>query len=235
MKKRYQVFLLLVFGVLFAVFAFNPPEESDQWAAWVQAWGSLVAIGAAIWVAKDQHDKAEKRRVDDFNDEVRSFLAGIREELKVTWKVYMVQVGFAVKATEQGQVVDWIWPVPDSPFKVYAATVGSIGRVHEDELRNAIVSTYIVANGLLLTWQMHNAMKSARDSVPQKIYQAEGYRENSNWTALNSELATYSAQLKKHQLEASKRIKKTVRLIDGFLGRTAQSVNGAGADVPKGC
>lgn len=219
MKKRYQVLLLLAFGVLFAVFAANRPAKSDEWASWVQAWGSLIAIAVAIWVAKDQHDKAERRRDGDAKDEVRNFLAGVREELDATWNVYMVQVGLAVKATELGDVVEWTWPVPDNPFKVYAATVGTLGRVPEDEIRKAIVSTYIVANGLLLTWQMHNALKSVRDGVSPNVYDSTGFRPNHNWTKLHKELATYSAQLKAHQIEASIRIKATVALIDKFLER----------------
>ncbi|WP_063580976.1 hypothetical protein [Achromobacter ruhlandii] len=221
MKKRYQVGLLFVFGVLLAVFASNPPEKSEQWASWVQAWGSLVAIGVAIWVPKDQYDKAAQLRAKDAKDEVRNFLAGVREELLVTWEVYMRQVGQAVEETGPDEAVEWTWPVPDNPFKVYAATVGMIGRVPEDQLRNAVMSTYIVASGFLLTWEMHNGLRAARDSVPKVTVAPEGYRANDVWMERHLALSTYSKQLRKHQEEASRRIGETVRQIDGFLKQAA--------------
>lgn len=208
-------------GVAFQGWPAWPDAEGQTWAAWVQAVGSVAAILAAIWVAKDQHDKAEKRRADDATDQVRNFLAGVREELLVTWEVYMRQVGQAVKDTTPDEAVEWTWPVPDNPFKVYAATVGVIGRVPEDQLRNTVMSTYIVASGFLLTWKMHNGLREARDSVPKVIVAPEGYRANDAWMERHLVLSRYSKQLRKHQEEAARRIGETVRQIDGFLKQAA--------------
>lgn len=208
-------------GVAFQGWPAWPQAEGQTWAAWVQAIGSVVAILAAIWVAKDQHDKAERRRADDAKNEVRNFLFGIREELHINWVVYMQTVGDAVLACKAGTAVDLTWPVPQNPFKVYASTVGLIGRVPDDVIRKNIVATYVVAGGLLLTWEMHNNMRAERDAEAELIEEMDGARPNGNWVSLNRDLTRYSKQLVKHQNEAAAMINITVALIDSYLKKAS--------------
>lgn len=217
MNKGYQVALLLAFGALFAAFAFNPPKSSGDWASWVQAWGSIAAICAAIWVAVDQHARTTQRQTEASRDEVRNFLSGIREELHVNWLVYMQTVGEYVRTIPPGEVVDATWPVPDNPFKVYASTVALIGHVPDDEIRKNIIATYVVAGGLLLTWEMHNSMRAARDAIAPGLHGAGGLESHVAWLAHQKSLKRYSQQLIKHQGEATAMINITVGLIDTYL------------------
>lgn len=196
-----------------------PAWPNADWAAWVQAVGSIAAILVAVWVANDQHAKAEKRIEKAERDEVRNFLAGIREELHTNWLVYMFNVGGAVEDTKPGAAVEWTWPVPDNPFKVYGATVCMLGRIPEDELREAIVATYIITGGLLLTWKMHNSLRAARDREPEAVGDKFGAEPNAKWHTRHNQLVAYSAQLKRHQSNASVLIASTVSRIDSYLKR----------------
>jgi len=218
MKKGYQVALLLAFGGLFAAFAFNPPKQSADWASWVQAWGSIAAICAAIWVAHDQHEKSETRHARAEKDEVRNFLSGVREELQVNWAVYMQQVGVHVNEFRKGEAIELTWPVPDNPFKVYAATVHVIGRLPDANLRKSIIVTYVVAGGLLHTWRMHNELRSRRDLEKKTILVIGGERESLAWVELNAALTEYSDQLFEHQAKAAWMIELTIEEIDAYLG-----------------
>ncbi|MCU6618546.1 hypothetical protein OCO52_18820 [Achromobacter mucicolens] len=223
MKKGYQVALLLAFGALFAAFAFNPPKTSGDWASWVQAWGSIAAICAAIWIASDQHAKVREQQESDRHDDVRNFLSGIREELHINWVVYMQTVGKAVLASKDGAAVDVTWPVPENPFKVYASTVGLIGQVPDDQIRKQIVATYVVAGGLLLTWKMHNTMRAARDAEAELVEDMNGARPNGTWVVLQRDLTRYSQQLRKHQNDAEAMISVAVAQIDTYLKRLPSS------------
>ncbi|WMD20884.1 hypothetical protein RAS12_00505 [Achromobacter seleniivolatilans] len=223
MKKGYQVALLLAFGALFAAFAFNPPKTSGDWASWVQAWGSIAAICAAIWIAYDQHAKVREQQASARHDEVRNFLFGIREELHINWVVYMQTVGDAVQAVKDNAAVDVTWPVPENPFKVYASTVGLIGRVPDDLIRKQIVATYVVAGGLMLTWKMHNTMRAARDAEAELVEEMDGTRPNGTWVVLQRDLTRYSQQLRKHQNEAEAMIGIAVDLIDTYLKKNPAS------------
>jgi hypothetical protein len=223
MNKGYQVALLLAFGALFAAFAFNPPKTSGDWASWVQAWGSIAAICAAIWIAFDQHAKVREQQEQARRDEVRNFLSGIREELHINWVVYMQTVGNTVLDVKAGAAVDITWPVPENPFKVYASTVGLIGRVPDDEIRKQIVATYVVAGGLLLTWEMHNTMREARDAEAELVEQMNGARPNGTWVLLQRNLTRYSQQLILHQNSAATMISIAVAQIDAYLKKNPSS------------
>lgn len=67
MKKKYEVALLLLFGCLVAAFAFNLPNESAEWAAWVQAFGSIAAIIGAVGIAAHQA-KENRKQLDALED-----------------------------------------------------------------------------------------------------------------------------------------------------------------------
>ena len=55
-----------VLGFMGGAFASHFPGLSSDWAAWVQAGGSLVAIAIAIWIParERERDRAEKRNAD---------------------------------------------------------------------------------------------------------------------------------------------------------------------------
>jgi hypothetical protein len=79
---RWQI-PLLVTGVIFCVGAYcsYPADTSEAVAAWVQGLGSLLAIGAAVWIyAKQYHDK----RTDELA-ETRAFVQSIHTELSPLW------------------------------------------------------------------------------------------------------------------------------------------------------
>lgn len=224
MKKGYQVALLLAFGALFAAFAFNRPKDSGDWASWVQAWGSIAAICAAVWVAFDQHQKSERRAAAAAEDEVNNFLSGVREELNVSWMVYMSQAGGALAKTKAGELVDFWWPAPAEPFKVYSATVGVIGRVRNDEIRQQIISTYVVVGGLLLTWATHNRLLSEFNDADEALRHPSGDAALEKLRAervlkMLSILLGYSDQLRTHHSEAVSLIESTVGAIDRHFGR----------------
>lgn len=197
-----------------------PTAEGQTWAAWVQAVGSVLAILAAIWVAYDQHEKSDRRQARAERDEVRNFLSGVREELEVNWNVYMEQVGQHVIASPPERAIELTWPVPDNPFKVYAATAGSIGRLPDPAIRKSIIVTYVVAGGLLHTWRMHNELRDRRDSEEKIVRKDMGQRRANDWMALEGMLREYSRQLAKHQDKAGSKIKETIAQIDAYLAST---------------
>ena len=52
----------LVCGWAFAMYLLHPPVDAAGASGWVQAVGSISAIGAAIWIASEQHRREVTRR-----------------------------------------------------------------------------------------------------------------------------------------------------------------------------
>ncbi|MFD4838488.1 hypothetical protein ACFWP0_13355 [Achromobacter sp. NPDC058515] len=193
------------------------PEAGGQaWAAWVQAIGSVAAICVAIWVAHDQHAKAERRHREIQDGEVRNFLAGLRVELDVLWSEYMVQVGDDLNSTPKGQIAYMRWPAPEQPFKVYGATVGLIGRVGDDSLRKSIIMTYAVAGGLMQTWQTHNRMLEEFVEAKKNTSREEAASSQAI-SGRRASLVAYGEKLRAHQDNASRLIGATIKAIDAHL------------------
>jgi hypothetical protein len=95
---RWQI-PLLVTGVIFCVGAYcrYPADTSEAVAAWVQGLGSLLAIGAAVWIyAKQYHDK----RTDELA-ETRAFVQSIHTELSPLWNDWNLNFKVALEASRE--------------------------------------------------------------------------------------------------------------------------------------
>ncbi|MCL6692279.1 hypothetical protein M8R19_26680 [Pseudomonas sp. R3.Fl] len=67
--------LLSPLAVIAAVWVWSLPWESNNAPGWVQAIGSVLAIGAAIWIAERTHNR----------DRTRSERSALLEEVRVAW------------------------------------------------------------------------------------------------------------------------------------------------------
>lgn len=151
-------------GVLFAVVAvvmivskigsYFALNKSD-WAAWVQAIGSVAAILAAVWVSHDQHEKALQREEYKEQQEARNILLSLRDEIAVMAEGFSANVGTYLDDSKTGEVFGYDWHPADRPFVVYDACAGQIGKIANDELRRNVIRTYAQARGLLLSLKMN--------------------------------------------------------------------------------
>ncbi len=158
MHKGYQVLLALLF-LAFCTVLFNFwPRNSEQWASWVQAVGSVAAIVAAIWIASEQHRTAEKREADQRAAANRNYLCATRAELSALWNMYILRVGDQLQAHDTSTLLDIIWPIDHDPFVVYNSNAKMLAEIDDDELRNLMIRTYAQGRGLISTWRMHNSL-----------------------------------------------------------------------------
>ncbi|WP_129587768.1 hypothetical protein [Herbaspirillum robiniae] len=54
MQLRWKILCAFVGAAMAAAFALHPPLNSQDYAAWIQAIGSLAALGGVIWTVKTQ-------------------------------------------------------------------------------------------------------------------------------------------------------------------------------------
>lgn len=65
-------------------FALHYPEKSEEWAAWMQAFGSVAAIAGAGWIARVQLRETAKREADLRAEQLRA-IATLVDQLFVTF------------------------------------------------------------------------------------------------------------------------------------------------------
>ena len=149
-----------------------PPSNSADWATWVQAFGSLAAIGIAIWVSRSQSQQAlelerSRKRDEDAKEaaETRAFVQAVRDEVITLWAGYNDQIGPALRKIAEGYSFDFIYPAFTDAFTIYNGASSRVGKIPNDELRRIIVELYALAKGLVYSFQLNNKMLSDRQQL----------------------------------------------------------------------
>lgn len=127
-------------------------------AAVVQAVGSVVAIGAAIYIdqgtTRRQRFEAEAAEANLIN----GYLGAIEAEIDVLWQRYCRRLRSSLEALPEGAIFDVEWPVRHDYFTVYSANAHLLGRVPDACVRKLIVETYTSARGMLDSLSLNTEM-----------------------------------------------------------------------------
>jgi hypothetical protein len=114
-------------------------------AAWVQAIGSIAAIGGAAWLAQGQ---VRQSRIDDM-EETRAFIQGVVVELTVVWNDYTSTLGQRLRNTADGEILLLQAGPRNRVFVIYPNNSARLGKVKDAELRRLIVDVYTRAENIL--------------------------------------------------------------------------------------
>lgn len=132
--------------------------SSAEWAAWVQAVGSVIAIFVAIGVSYWQHRAQERRDRRREAQDVENMLDSIHDEIEILWSGFNQKIGEMLLQSKPGVPFAVTWPGPVRPFVIYEGHNDKIGMVQDAEVRRAIIVTYARADGLLQSFRMNNAL-----------------------------------------------------------------------------
>jgi hypothetical protein len=151
-------FGVLAGGWLLAAFFKYPAADSGHVASWAQAFGSIAAVVAAFLVADRQHKNQllmeEKRSLDQEHRMLLSF----RSELESLTAAIRTRMDEAIATSEPDKAVLVRYPVQEDPFAVYRGMVQNLGFIQDHQLRNAIITTYARARGLIQTFRYNNQL-----------------------------------------------------------------------------
>jgi hypothetical protein len=131
---------------------------ASDWAAWVQAVGSVTTIGLGVWVfyaqQKGDEDRTEKREAA----EVKALLRSLRAEIDVVVSLFEKRNGKLLRDSKPGEIFSYIIPVQDRPFIVYENCVAHIGKIPNDGLRQQIIVAYGKAQGFVASIRFNNGL-----------------------------------------------------------------------------
>lgn len=149
---RWVVYFLLGLIFLFAVHQITAAlfrahnwkgMEASDWASWIQAIFSVLAIVAAIWVMHWQHEKAlmlinlehqrsVTREEEAQRSETKNVLLALRSELGLFPQVIRQRI------TNPAQ----IWPAVNLVTPIYDGLAAKLGLVEDDQLRRAVIGAH---------------------------------------------------------------------------------------------
>ncbi|RFU46978.1 hypothetical protein [Paraburkholderia sp. DHOC27] len=150
----WQIPIAVLAGVMCASAYLHHPEAApDVVAAWVQGVGSLVAIGAAVWIyAKQYQDK----KVDDESETI-AFVQAMRVEIQVIWEEYQ-GIRAALLATPANGFYSSVVPLSTDSLIVYSRTPERVGKIDDEALRALVVRMYTGLRGHLNSLRQNNAL-----------------------------------------------------------------------------
>jgi hypothetical protein len=211
-------------------------------ADWVQLFGTIASASLAVGGAligvnlgnknarKIQQEEADHQLERDRQTEavrLNAMLQALREELSVSWNIYVVQVGQSVEnAANDKQKPLPFWPCYGDYFVVFKANAANLGMIKTDDLRKALVATYIFAEGHIETYQTFNRFLAdhhhANPSLPSNVEKAL------------AALLDYHPRLLKSHNALKGLVKECCRLLDAELQSSPTSLYLINADVPEG-
>jgi hypothetical protein len=127
---------------------------------WSAIIASMITAICSFYIMKWQVKQNEK------SSEI-AILRAIATELKTLNTMYIEKLSpFLVKVPErQPQTVDMLWPGGHHYFQVYTKHTTSLGAITDNELREKVIETYIVAMGLVDSLKLNSEMLHERNRL----------------------------------------------------------------------
>jgi hypothetical protein len=200
--------LFLVVAIFAGVLYLHFPKPAD-WPAWVQAVGSVIGIGIAIYVPNRQIKIAREQDLA----ETRAFVQAIREELGTLWLGYSTNLRPHLHAVKEKDFLRLSFPMSTEAFTIYNGSSSRVGKVSDAELRRLIVAVYANAKGLIFSYQMNNKMLVDLDSIESLYSGSLDARLSAKW----QHLVDYAIGLKQLDCQFGKNIEAFFASADSWL------------------
>lgn len=100
--------------------------------------GGLFTLYATNKVIRESNEKENRQE----EKEVQNLLEALRVEIGTLWTFHMRRVGALIENLQDGQALEFYYPLTQDYFTVYNTNASRIGQVKQDELRDAIVVCY---------------------------------------------------------------------------------------------
>ena len=154
---------------------------------------------------------------------VHGVVLGIRAEISTCWDFYQQQFGTTIEALPDGEPFDYIYGLYQSYFHVYESNASLFGQIPDDDLRQAIVTTYLRTYGLIDTHLYNNELIRRRDALEALGDQTGNANLNVQINAAYANLRKNATAVKENYLEMKRLVPDLLKRIDKFVSRPQQS------------
>ncbi|REE21197.1 hypothetical protein B0G71_4349 [Paraburkholderia sp. BL27I4N3] len=200
----------LIIIILIAAFNAKPMTSAADIAAWVQGVGSLLAIGAAVWIYARQY---QDKKADDEATTV-AFVQAMRAEVNVFWTVYCRDVQPHLTDMFKHHFEEHA-PLHVDQLMIYRAAPAAIGKVDDRELRDLAVKVHAVAFAMISGFELNTVM--LRDLLPLEPFYHHNGKEFMIVDERRKELSNHRQRLKAHDRELSEVVPKFLSEAEKWL------------------
>lgn len=154
--------------------------------------GSVLTLVATLISHYLQCSNQKKKE----NALIHGFLQSIHAEIETLWDVYQDGMGNHIEVLEDGQPLNYYYPITQEYFAVYATNAILIGKVKDHDLRKNIISTYTKAKGLIDSYRMNNDLVHKYEQSYWRFHETDATIHKANMKAHHQSLVKYAKELK---------------------------------------
>ncbi|WP_157492433.1 hypothetical protein [Geothrix fermentans] len=175
--------------------------------------GGLIAGFFSLRAVSNAEEADRKKRTEVDAKIILSLLQALHDELDSVFATYQERIGARVEALPEGQPLLFYYPVINDFFTVYNANAYLIGRIENNDLRKALVQTYVLAKGMVDSFRMNNELLSKFEHWHALAAETNNPVHKQNAKDRFSNLASYATQIRKGHIETKKSLSELMRMM----------------------
>lgn len=166
------------------------PKSSVDLAAWVQAVGSIAAIGAGFLLAYLSSERqAREARMRD-HETMRRAVSCIQSEVRLSWQNLSESFDAILNSPIDEDMVLQIVEYNPLPSAVFSALIDQIAALPDERMREVVIETYAV---ILTVGEACKTRNSSLKSLQTAYNNGVGREEKEHW---HQDVCAQNSQLK---------------------------------------
>ena len=118
--------------------------------------GGFLAGYFALKATKKAHQNNLLIQKKNEENVLKGVLQALHDEIETLIERYQETVGSHIESLEAGKPFLFYYPIFSDFFTVYNSNAFLIGKINDNDLRKLLVRTYVLAKGLVDSYQMNN-------------------------------------------------------------------------------
>jgi hypothetical protein len=164
---------------------------------------------------------------------VHGVLLGIRAEIVTLWEIYSGEFGSILEELKDGEAFLYHYPLHQNYFSVYESNAPFFGQIPDDQLRKAIVTTYLKGRGLIDSHLYNNQLIEKYGELQRLREETGSARYNLQIDAALENLNGYAKFLKDSYFEMRTLVAGLTQRIDDHVRLTESAPDNVRLLNPK--
>jgi hypothetical protein len=184
--------------------------------------GGLITGFFALYGVYRAYQYNLKKQKKDEKNLIRGVLQALRDEINTLWDIYILTAGQELENLQQNAPFTSYYPITQDYFTIYTGNASLIGRIKNDDLRKAIVTTYTKARGLVDSFRLNNDFISKFEywhSLSQQDYHPVYAR---NAEIYHTSLITYAGKLQNSHNHLKALVQNLLQLFSNEIALSMQ-------------
>lgn len=182
--------------------------------------GGIITARATAKATKRANDLALRLKQQEHDTVVRGVLLGLHAEISTLWGIYSNEFGAVIEELKEGKEFTHIYPLYQNYFAVYESNASLFGQIPDDNLRKAIVTTYLRARGLIDTHLYINQLIEQQVTLRRLRDETGNINIDQQITTTSEDLRHHSKLVKANYFEMKTRVADLTEQIDRYLNRS---------------